>query len=951
MSSDAPVDPAEVPVFTSDEVELAAKVKVLSGAGAKISTAAGDVHTSFGGLRAFYRAPEAEHLFATTKPVQDKALEVGSDLCVIAGALGTYADDIRPLVAALDELRLDAANFRDRIAGDDTWREDGDLIEENLDRRNRIAEVWTQFQAAERACYNTIVALVDGSTPLATDDGSHQPGMYGYDAGTLKQAESLPWGDAVAESTPGWQVWEHAGDFFEGFFVDGVWATVSSLGTLVGVHGWDEAGQAWKGLGMVATGVAISVTPVAGSLYASVPDEELPAWLRDSRTAMKEAGKAFVAWDQWGENPARAGGAVTFNVLSTVFTAGAGGAVSGAGRAGTAAKALSLAGRAGRALDPATYLFKGAAASLSRIGDVMRGLRGMGHVDVSLPPGMVELPTGASLLPDGTLRLPDGAALPPGVVELPRDTVRLPDGTPVPPGSIDFGDGMVRLPAGTPAPPGATPVPEGTLKVTDGTIALPEGTVKHTDAAGNTVYLDPGGNLYDADGTLLQHAKDATPEHPPAAAADTRRVGTPARQPALVTAGATAPDDAPRPGHTPDGTPGDVGRAGDDVRTTDRATPPAPTARAGGDLPGGAGGRMPANSLDNTLSGSGRGGDSGRGTNGGAHDTTGGATADSTVSAGSSTSGGTSVSGRPAAGTGTPGLGDGTGSSSGEQAASRSPEEMKRIRDEHVRLANENPDWRRAHYDSRWHRRNADEYVDGQLLPKLTEGPDGKVVATDELPYADREHYRLKAVALGVDSVKPHVSDELDDLARAHKNYTDLGNAERAFKENPTVENQETLDAARDAMEGQPNNTRVGEKFGEGTARLHAVPETFENAQEIDLMDTGNGARRFDQLYRLDQGRGDFLIVEAKAPDGRLLWRKGVGAESQKMVKQGTVEYVRTILHEMIKRGDPDKSLAEEMLRALRNKEVQYVMVKANKHPGTYAGAELHHFDLYREGR
>ncbi|RST05322.1 hypothetical protein EF905_33090, partial [Streptomyces sp. WAC05374] len=242
MSSDAPVDPAEVPVFTGDEAELAAKVKALSGAGTGISTAAGDVHTSFGGLRAFYRAPEAEHLFATTKPVQDKALEVGSDLCVIAGALGTYADDIRPLVAALDELRLDAANFRDRIAGDDTWREDGDLIEENLDRRNRIAEVWTRFQAAERACYNTIVALVDGSTPLATDDGSHQPGMYGYDAETLKQAESLPWGDAVAESTPGWQVWEHAGDFFEGFFVDGVWATVSSLGTLVGVHGWDEAG-------------------------------------------------------------------------------------------------------------------------------------------------------------------------------------------------------------------------------------------------------------------------------------------------------------------------------------------------------------------------------------------------------------------------------------------------------------------------------------------------------------------------------------------------------------------------------------------------------------------------------------------------------------------------------------------------------------------------------------
>lgn len=146
MSDDAPVDPAEVPVFTGNEVELAAKVKALSGAGVKISTAAGDVHTSFGGLRAFYRAPEAEQLFATTKPVQDKALEVGSDLCVIAGALGTYADDIRPLVARLNRLREDAQDFHARIADDDKWRENGDLTDENLDRRNQIAEVWTQYE-------------------------------------------------------------------------------------------------------------------------------------------------------------------------------------------------------------------------------------------------------------------------------------------------------------------------------------------------------------------------------------------------------------------------------------------------------------------------------------------------------------------------------------------------------------------------------------------------------------------------------------------------------------------------------------------------------------------------------------------------------------------------------------------------------------------------------------
>ncbi|CAM5708825.1 hypothetical protein SALBM217S_04197 [Streptomyces griseoloalbus] len=57
-----------------------------------------------------------------------------------------------------------------------------------------------------------------------------------------------------------------------------------------------------------------------------MPEDKLPSYLRDSRNTVKEAGKALVAWHQWGDNPARAGGAVTFNVLTTVFTGGAGAA-------------------------------------------------------------------------------------------------------------------------------------------------------------------------------------------------------------------------------------------------------------------------------------------------------------------------------------------------------------------------------------------------------------------------------------------------------------------------------------------------------------------------------------------------------------------------------------------------------------------------------------------------
>ncbi len=96
------------------------------------------------------------------------------------------------------------------------------------------------------------------------------------------------------------------------------------------------------------------------------PEKDLPGFARDARNAMKETGKALIAYDQWGENPARAGGAVTFNVLTTVFTGGAGGGASGAGKAASAAKALSFANKASRVVDPTTYLFKAPARASPR---------------------------------------------------------------------------------------------------------------------------------------------------------------------------------------------------------------------------------------------------------------------------------------------------------------------------------------------------------------------------------------------------------------------------------------------------------------------------------------------------------------------------------------------------------------------------------------------------------
>ncbi|MER7035226.1 hypothetical protein ABT334_29960, partial [Streptomyces albidoflavus] len=225
MSDDKPIALEGIPVFTGNLATLDVKVTELSSAAETIATTTGDVHSSFGGLQAFYQAPEAEQLFATTKPVVDTGQTLKSDLTAISRALSTYSDEVYPLVEKLKEIKRDAGAFLVKINADDKWREDGDLIDENNHRRDQIADTLAAFQDAEIACYNKIVALVCG-VPLKKSDGSDSAHQYGFDAETYKHAEGLPWGDPLVESIPGWQVWEHAWEFTKGFFVDGVWGTI-----------------------------------------------------------------------------------------------------------------------------------------------------------------------------------------------------------------------------------------------------------------------------------------------------------------------------------------------------------------------------------------------------------------------------------------------------------------------------------------------------------------------------------------------------------------------------------------------------------------------------------------------------------------------------------------------------------------------------------------------------
>ncbi|MFF9573498.1 hypothetical protein ACF1E8_40325, partial [Streptomyces sp. NPDC014685] len=250
----------------------------------------------------------------------------------------------------------------------------------------------------------------------------------------------------------------------------------------------------------------------------------------------------------------RAAGAVTFNVLTTVFTGGAGTAASGAGKAGAVAKALSVAGKTGKFIDPMTYITKGAGTGLSKIGDITQGLKGIGTIDIpKLPDNAITLPNGSTMLPDGTFHLPDGAKVPDGGIELPNGNVKFPDDAPV----------------------------------------LPEGTTKLPTAADDPIqYVDRDGNLLDKNGDIVQHAKDAPTENTPTTPhTDTPvnspapHTSTPVREPALAGVGARNGDDVIRLGSDPTGL-GDLGRTGDNL-PGGNVGDNIPTGQVGDNLPGG----------------------------------------------------------------------------------------------------------------------------------------------------------------------------------------------------------------------------------------------------------------------------------------------------------------------------------------------------------------------------
>lgn len=350
------VDPAGIPQFTGNLEQLAKDASGLRSAATGIRSGGADVHSRFQMLGAYYIAPEAEDLFSTTEPVMDKADTFAADLETVADALDTFASEVRPLAAKLVSLQEDARKFVASVEGDDDWTDDGDKTARNNGLVADVTATRAAFEAAERRAASKISALVGGPR-FIEDDGSHkateQTVMYGYDADLLKQAKDLPWGSPVSQTRPDNLGGHLTSFFYDGFVMNGAVASVKGLGTLVGIGG--SAKDAWKGLYDVSAGAGhYLMKPTDWVLDQTMFATEDTADMKRQKTAFREFGKAFVAWDQWEEHPVQAAGTVTFNALT--LAAGPLGAVakggSAAGKVGLGAKAVGIGAKIGTYADP-----------------------------------------------------------------------------------------------------------------------------------------------------------------------------------------------------------------------------------------------------------------------------------------------------------------------------------------------------------------------------------------------------------------------------------------------------------------------------------------------------------------------------------------------------------------------------------------------------------------------
>ncbi|MFJ8390345.1 hypothetical protein ACIQ9Q_38765, partial [Streptomyces sp. NPDC094438] len=244
MSEPEAIVPSGIPQFTGDLDSLDIDTLLLSTEAGAFRDAGAGIHSNFQGVAAFYQAPEADQLFATTAPVAAKTATFADSLEKVSGALSAYSQQVRPLAKKLEDLQHQASAFTASIEGDDHWRRDETKRDRNDGLKNEVQATLQAFYEAEITCHNKITALVGGTTLVLgkLSGGQLLPNgtsAYGASADDLSHLDNAPWGSYAEPEYTGLSWLYHQGKslVWDGFIVDGIWGTVTGIDILLGCKG------------------------------------------------------------------------------------------------------------------------------------------------------------------------------------------------------------------------------------------------------------------------------------------------------------------------------------------------------------------------------------------------------------------------------------------------------------------------------------------------------------------------------------------------------------------------------------------------------------------------------------------------------------------------------------------------------------------------------------------
>ncbi|MFG3282514.1 hypothetical protein [Streptomyces sp. NPDC048111] len=386
------IEPGGIPQYTGDFGELATAVSQLRTYATGIRNNGQDVHSRFQATAGYYKAPEAEQLFSSTRPVMDTADTFATHIESLADALDIFAAEAKPHADRLKQLKLDAIAFVAGVQGDDGWTKDQDKVDRDKALWDGVNEARVAFQDAERRAANKIEAIAPAECrpTWIVDDGTHAKGMYGESAAVLKDLESLPWGSPDERTYERWSLdwWGHGAKSWawDGLAKDSIWGGIDGIGTLLGYHGQPARDQAWDGLRRTVVGA------YAYGMEQLGEGEHLSSWQRDSKAYAKEFGKQFVDYDMWKKDPARAHAVVFFNLITLASGPAAG--VARLGKGGAVAKAAGTVAKIGDALDPLSGSLKAvkALSDLPKVSQVLANVTDHFQIPRSkFPDGILDL--------------------------------------------------------------------------------------------------------------------------------------------------------------------------------------------------------------------------------------------------------------------------------------------------------------------------------------------------------------------------------------------------------------------------------------------------------------------------------------------------------------------------------------------------------------------------------